>query len=335
MGVMMPIHPNLTKRLDFIRHKYEFCTILKRAIIILFLLNLLSCFGQTTFKIIDGESKTPISGIYSTIYKNENSFVNCGCSNDDGYYTPNILKFDSTTQYQFSLDFMKYKPVWKEIDLAKSDTLVICVFKDEYYIENCDSLFSKRSSHYSWGKYTPRQVRSFNDIPKNIANKVKDYLKERVGNDLASDFELVAGQIIELDEFNKYFPGSTRKTAYYLGLSYRKFSFGISMYASNLELNENGDVVKDLQFPIVSNDTVPFMIYSFSKIKKKAQREEFYFPNKTKIDMEYDSEKNTLLWKFINEEFSNDNTFKRKQNYYNAQNGEYIGEKTDKGVWIE
>lgn len=302
---------------------------MKRAIIILFFLNILSCFGQTTFKFIDGESKTPLSGIYSTIYKNENSFVNCGCSNDEGYYTPYILKFDSTAQYQFSLNFMKYKPVWKDIDLTKSDTLVIYVFKDEYYIENCDSLFTKRSSHYSWGKYTPRQIRSFNDIPQNIATKVKDYIKGRVGNDLANDFELVAGQIIELDEFNKYFPGSTRKTAYYLGLSYRNLSLGISMYASNLELDENGDIVKDLQFPIVSNDTIPFNFFSLKNIKQKAFKEGFYFPDKTKIDMEYDPERNILLWKFINE-FNNGHTFEREQILYNSYSGEFIDRKTNK-----
>lgn len=308
---------------------------MKRGIIILFFLNIISCFGQTTFKFLDGESKTPLCGIYSSIYKNENSFVNCGCSNNNGYYTPYILKFDSTAQYQFSLNYMKYKPVWKDIDLSKSDTLVIYVFKDEYYIENCDSLFTKSSSDYSWGKYTPRQIRSYNDIPKNIEVKVKDYIMRRVGNVLANDFELVAGQIIELDEFKKYFPGSTRKTAYYLGLSYRNLSYGISMYASNLELDENGNVIKNVQFPIVSNDTIPFIIYSFEKIKQKAQQEEFYFPGKTKIDMEYDPEKNILFWTFINEEFFKDNTFIQKENYYNAHNGEYMGEKTGKGVWIE
>jgi len=302
---------------------------MRRAIIILFFLNILSCFGQTTFKFIDGESKTPLSGIYSTIYKNENSFVNCGCSNNDGYYTPYILNFDSTAQYQFSLNFMKYKPVWKDIDLAKRDTLVIYVFKDEYYIENCDSLFTKRSSIYSWGKYTPRQIRSFNDIPQNIATIVKDYIKERVGNDLANDFDLVAGQIIELDEFNKYFPGSTRKTAYYLGLSYRNLSLGISMYASNLELDVNGNIVKDLQFPIVSNDTIPFKIFSLKNIKQKAFKEGFYFPDKTKIDMEYDPERNILLWKFINE-FNNGHTFEREQILYNSYSGEFIDSKTNK-----
>lgn len=302
---------------------------MRRAIIILFFLNILSCFGQTTFKFIDGESKTPLSGIYSTIYKNENSFVNCGCSNDDGYYTPYILNFDSTAQYQFSLNFMKYKPVWKDIDLAKRDTLVIYVFKDEYYIENCDSLFTKRSSHYSWGKYTPRQIRSFNDIPQNIATIVKDYIKERVGNDLANDFDLVAGQIIELDEFNKYFPGSTRKTAYYLGLSYRNLSLGISMYASNLELDENGDIVKDLQFPIVSNDTIPFNFFSLKNIKQKAFKEGFYFPDKTKIDMEYDPKRNILLWKFINE-LNNGHTFEREQVLYNSYSGEFIDRKINK-----
>lgn len=308
---------------------------MKKAIVILFFLNFLSCFGQTTFKFIDGESKTPLSGIYSTIYKNENSFVNCGCSNERGYYTPYILKFDSTAQYQFSLNYIKYKPVWKNIDLSKRDTLVINVFKDEYYIENCDSLFTKMSPYYSWGQYTPRQIRSFNDIPQNIANKVKEYLRERVGNNLTNDFELVNGQIIELDKFNKYFHDPTRKTAYYLGLSYRKLSFGISMYASNLELDENGNVVKDLQFPIVSEDTVLFMIYSFKKIKQKAQREEFYSPGKTKIDMEYDPERNILQWTFINQESFTDHTFTEKRNYYNAHNGEYIGEKIFNGVWAE
>lgn len=302
---------------------------MRRAIVILFFLNILSCFGQTTFKFIDGESKTPLSGIYSTIYKNENSFVNCGCSNDDGYYTPYILNFDSTAQYQFSLNFMKYKPVWKDIDLAKRDTLVIYVFKDEYYIENCDSLFTKRSSIYSWEKYTPKRIRSYNDIPPSIATKVKNYLKERVGYDIMNDFNLVDGQIIDLDEFNKYFSGSNIKTSYYLGISYRNLSLGISMYASNLELDENGDIVKDLQFPIVSNDTIPFKIFSLKNIKQKAFKEGFYFPDKTKIDMEYDPERNILLWKFINE-FNNGHTFEREQILFNSYSGEFIDRKINK-----
>jgi len=308
---------------------------MKRTILILLFFTILSCFGQTTFKIVDGVSKTPLCGFGTTIYKNENSFVNCGGSNQDGYYTPYILKFDSTAQYQFSLNDYKYKPVWKDIDLTKSDTLVICVYKDEYYINDCDSLFTKRSSHYSWGKYTPRQIRSFDDIPQNIATKVKDYIKLRVGNDLANDFELVAGQIIELNEINKNYPVPITKTAYYLGFSYRNLKFGISMYSSNLELDENGNVLKNLQFPIVSNNSLPFVLFSYKKIKQKAQRDGFYFTDKTKIDMEYDPEKNILKWKFINEEFSNDHTYKQMQNYYNAHNGKYIGEKTDSGVWVE
>ncbi len=308
---------------------------MKRAIIILFLLNSLSSFSQTTFRFINGETNEPMKGVYSNIYKNENSFVNCGCCNEQGYYTPYIREYDSTAKYQFSLNFMKYKPVWKEVDLTKNDTLVIQVFKDDYYIENSDSLFTKRSSHYSWGKYTPREIRSYRDIPDNIAEKVKDYLKKRVGNEFADDFELVAGQIMELDEFKEYFPGSTRKTAYYLGLSYRNLNKGISMYASNLELDENGNVVKDLQFPIIEKDTCTFEIYSFKKIKQTAQQEKFYYPDKSKIDMEYDSDKNILMWSFINDEFTADGKFKRKQNYYNAQNGEYIGEKINNGVWIE
>ena len=308
---------------------------MKNTINILFLLISLSSFSQNTFRFICGETNEPMSGVYSNIYKNENSFVNCGCCNGDGYYTPYIRKFDSTAQYQFSLKSLKYKPVWKEIDITKNDTLVIYVFKDDYYIENCDSLFTKRSSIYSWGKYTPRRIRSYKDIPENIAVKVKEYLKTRVGDELTNNIELVSGQIIELDEFKEYFPTSTRKTAYYLGLSYRNLDKGISMYASNLELDENGNVVEELQFPIVANDTCAFEIYSFKKIKQKAQQEEFYNPDKSKIDMEYDSDNNILMWNIINDQFSKDGKFTRKQNYYNAHNGKYIGEKTNNGEWVE
>lgn len=295
------------------------------------ILSALSSFSQTTVRFINAESNEPVSGIYSYIFKNMNSFVNCGCSNEDGYYTPYILKLDSTVDYQFSLNYARYEPVWKEINLLKHDTLIIQLKRDTYYIADCDSLFSKRSSIYFWEKYTPKRIRSYNDVPPNIATKVKSYLKERVGYDIMNDFNLVDGQIVDLYEFNKYFPGSNIKTSYYLGISYRNLSLGISMYASNLELDENGDIVKDLQFPIVSNDTIPFKFFSLKYIKQKAFKEGFYFPDKTKIDMEYDPERNILLWKFINES-NNGHTFEREQILYNSYSGEFIDRKTNK--WI-
>ena len=128
---------------------------MKRTIILLFLLNSLSSFSQTTVKFIKADTKEAISGIYSEIYKNENSFVNCNCSNKDGYYTPLILKIDSTANYQFCLNNSRYEPVWREIDVTKHDTLIVQIKKDDYYIKNCDSLFTKRSSIYSWGKIYP------------------------------------------------------------------------------------------------------------------------------------------------------------------------------------
>jgi hypothetical protein len=51
--------------------------------------------------------------------------------------------------------------------------------------------------------------------------------------------------------------------------------------------------------------------------------------------MEYDSNKNILMWRFVNDEYTSDGKFKRKQNYYNAHNGEYIEEKINNGEWIE
>jgi hypothetical protein len=307
---------------------------MKRTIIILFFLNALSSFSQTTFMFLNAETNEPMDGICFNIYKNDNLKVNCGCSNQHGYDTQNILEIDSVAKYQFSVNNVKYELIWKEIDVTKHDTLIVKVKRDDYYIGNCDSLFMKTGSHYEWGKYSPREIRSLDDIPENIAIKVNEYLNERVGHILINDFKLVGGQIAELDKAKEYLPSLTRKAVYYLELSYRNLGAGISMYASNLELDEKGNTVKDIQFPVVPNYTNPFKIYSYQEIKKKALQEGFYFPRKTRIDIEYNSEENILLWNVINVEYSTNNTYKQKNTYYNAHNGEYIGEKINKGLWV-
>ena len=63
----------------------SYADILSSLLIIILLTSLVS-FSQSAIEFIDSESKSPICGIYSTIYKNEDKFENCGSSNKNGIF---------------------------------------------------------------------------------------------------------------------------------------------------------------------------------------------------------------------------------------------------------
>jgi len=308
---------------------------MKKALTILFALYSYNCFSQKAFRFIDSETNKPVCGIYATIYKNETSFENCGCSNENGYYSLRVQKFDSTANYQFCLDYPKYESIWNEINLTKHDTLFVFLKKSNYFIEESDSLFSKGCSVYSFGNYYPRQPHSLTDLPENIASKVIEYLSMRVGSERINSFKLIGGQIIDLDKFNKLFPLSIRQTAYYLCFSFRDLNAGISMYTSKIELDKNGNILKDIEFPRIIKDSIQERIFPFSKILQKAIEKGFCKNDRSKIDMGYKPETNILIWKFINSVFNSDNTFKEEVITFNAHNGDYIETITQKGVWVE
>ena len=292
-------------------------------------------FAQKKARFIDAETNQPVSGIYANIYKNENSFSNCGCSNKNGYYSLRVREIDTTANYQLSLNYPKYKPVWEEIDLNKPDTLIIHLKKDEYYIEQSDSLYSKGCSSILFMRYYPREPRSFNELPKSIAERVKQYIEKRVGFKMSNNFELVDGQIINLEKYYELSPNSSCKAAYYLCFSYRNLNAGISMYTSKIELDEDGNILKDLEFPLIINDSVPIQLISFNRIKEIAFEQKFYNPGKSEIEMGYNSQKNILVWKFESTDYHNDNTFTERTYIYNAHNGHFMEEKISKGEWIE
>lgn len=292
----------------------------------------MDCFSQSTLKFIDSETGEPIYGFYSNIYKNGNTFANCGATNENGLKIIRVRNFDSLATYQVSVSNIKYKSIWQEIDLTKNDTLIIPVKKNQYYIASSNNLLSQGCSQYSFSNYYPREPRSLADLPEQIANKVSTYLKNRVGSKNYSDFNLIGGQIIEIDEYKKRNPKSNPKTAYYLCFGYRNLESGIAMYPSKIELDENGNILKDIGFP-KTKDKVK--IISMSEIKTKALKDGYFKKDKTKIVMEYFSKSNILVWKFINETYNKDYTYLKQDIFYNALNGEFIRVDLNKGKWID
>ena len=153
----------------------------------------------------------------------------------------------------------------------------------------------------------------------------------RVGKENYSDFNLIGGQIIEIDEFKRRYPNENPKTAYYLCFSYRNLASGISMYSSKIELNEQGEVLKDLEFPKTAEKVE---LISLSEIRSSAQKDGYYKQDTTQIAMSYFSKSNRLVWKFINTVFYKDYTSLTQNIFYDAHNGEFIRVDSEKGELI-
>lgn len=308
---------------------------MKKLIPFLIVFITISCFAQSAVRFIDSETGEPRCEIYSNIYKNGDTFENCGGSNKDGYLQLRIRNIDSTATYQFSFNYLEYEHIWKKIDINKKDTLIVYLKKDDYYIQNKKNLLYTGCSTYSLPNYYPREPRSLKDVPDSIAEKVNIYLKERVGTEIFKNFKLTGGQIVDIKEYKKRNPESKTKIAYYLCFSYRNLKAGIGMYSSKIHLDEFGNVLKDIGFPKVSKNSIQENLVSLVEIKNKAIEKGFYKEGKTEIQMAYSTKDNILVWKFINETYSSDYTYLEEELFYNAHNGIFIKLNSNKGEWID
>lgn len=302
----------------------------------LMLLSSFTCFSQTVIKFIDSESKSPICGLYSTIYKNEDKFENCGGSNQKGIFKIKIRGFDNQAKYylQFN-DNINYKPIWQEINPKKQDTLKIYLERSRFFYDSSEELLKTICGTYTFFGYNPREPTSLKDLPVFIKNKTVKYLKDRVGKLEFEKFELIGGQIIDLKEFKKRIPKSNQKTAYYLCFSYRNINAGVSNYTSKIELDEKGNVIKNIDFPIVKENSIQEELVPLKSLIKKALKKKFYKKNKTQIKMSFYSKSNILVWKLINRTYNNDNTYLHEELIYNAHDGKFIKLKSSQGEWIE
>src|SRR5690606_7905582 len=111
-------------------------------------------------------------------------------------------------------------------------------------------LFTNYCLYRSFVKYDPRQPRTLKEIPKQIADSVTKYLRTRVGEKLYNHFKLIDGQIVDLDELKSrsdFHEGT--KTSYYLCFAFQNVEVGIYKYSSTIELDENGNILKGIEFP--------------------------------------------------------------------------------------
>ena len=299
--------------------------IIMRHIKLLIILLSINSFSQSTIQLVSENDSLSKRSIYVNIYKNQNTRVTRSGSNKDGFISLKIDEVDSTATYHFNFRSSKFKPIWQKLDLNNNDTLKVELSYDEYYTLRTKDLYAGSYGYISFLNYYPRQPRRLNEIPKKIADSVTKYLKNRVGELFYSDFKLIDGQIVDLEELNRmYSYWRNSKTSYYLFFSYRNIQAGIKTYVSKIELDKNGNIVKDIDFPKVEKKSIQENIISSINMKDIVNASGFYKEGKTKIELSFIPKNNILVWNFINEYYIGNGEFMGEKKIYNAHNREYI-----------
>lgn len=209
----------------------------------------------------------------------------------------------------------------------------------EIYYDGCDEV--------SLAHYKPQKIQLYEDLPKRIVRKIKKYIRKRVGKKLAKYFYLKNGRIIDLEELKRVSKGwDSYRATYDLCFLFKNLDNGIT-YASRVEFDKNGKIVKDIKFPRVSKKEKFKSLISFEKIKEIAKNKEgTYLPEtkvkkgeyvkyKTSITMKYDDDLNILIWGFENERQKSNNKTLIENYIFNAHNGEFIKKETSEGFWID
>lgn len=220
------------------------------------------CYSQTILKFVDQQSNKPPSDFLFYLIQDSITFINCGIPNSEGILKFRKIEENKNHTYQIKFNQLKYEHIFKNIAINNSDTTIIYLKHNNYFIEEDSNYYSNRPSEISLLPYIPRTIRSFNDLPSDILEKVKTYLNNRFSNNFSKNFELTIGLIIDVDYLKRKNPEYNNNTNYYLNFSYRNLNAGISMFNSTLKLDKNGNVLKDLDFPIIKSDSLK--IYSFN-----------------------------------------------------------------------
>ena len=308
---------------------------MKKIIQIIILFYSINSLSQTIIKVETDDVKNKYFSLYLL---DENDIMNSlGFKDNNGFNNLNSLKLDSLKTYRLYLDDSRFIKIDKKLNLKNKDTLIVKLksnpncncktFPKDVLVMNCP--------YYSFGAYIAKEPRNLNELPLLISEKVKEYLKSRVGEKFYRNMYFKKGQIIDSIPYKKYFEKSNMETRYhyYLCFAFSNLEKGIGEYTSNVELDEFGNIINDIKLPKKNKDI--YKLISLKNIKNKAILEKFYIQDKTKIEMDFDSDKNILIWKFINEEYKPNGIYIQKELIYNAHNGKYINLKINEGNWVE
>ncbi|WP_143961089.1 hypothetical protein [Litoribacter populi] len=270
------------------------------------LFNFALCLFLTTFafgqmkvqiKVLDEQTGKPLPGIFCTILKDHDQFVNCGNTNEDGVLSFIIRNFEETSSYHMEILNQRQNLVKSgrhEFFPAKQDL-------SEILVEVTDSSVPNTCSSISYSNYVAKQPYSLDELPVEIVEKLNKVLVEKVGEEFYDRLQLNGGQLVNLDRFFELNPGAKERGnipySYSLCFMVTNHNSGEHLYSFNLALDENGNLAKPIELPDIVNFPEKAHIMSLSETTVLAKKMDL-LPGRYNSKTLFDSASGSIVHQF-------------------------------------
>ncbi len=293
-------------------------------------------FGQKYFNIaiVNEQTGEPMGKLYCKVLKNNDQFVNCGSSKENGLYRFYVPNYDSTATYQVEIlnRWENYVESGRYDISAMKDTVPIVK------VRPTKSVSRYACSSISYSRYTTKEPYSFEELPDNIQKKVKQHLVKRVGKSFYETLKLNGGQILNLERFNELNPEA--KDEGYVPYSY-SLCFMVTepksrdnLYSFNLALDQNGELAKEIDLPDIKSNPKKARIISLAQATKIAQKG-MLIDDYTRTTSYFDSNRGSIVWEFEQITYAPEEGNTSIKLTIDAHSGEIIGKRTDNIIIVE
>jgi predicted small secreted protein len=234
--------------------------------------------------------------------------------------------------YFLSIEKRDYFPLWIEIDYLSKDTLDVFLELDPNFKEEKKGLF------FSWGgtpmmkSYYPKPFRKWEDLPVELAQKIKESLVARIGEKAFEKLYISTAHQFDTDLMNRlgvktnYPPGSK---SYRICFSFSDPEKGIAQYTSEAVYLDNGLQIVAPKFPEYwmweSEEKQAWTLKSPAEIKSKLFEDFGDSFSTTQPRFEFYPRGNTFSWVFAKEiGKSPSGEEKRQEVYLDSITGEVL-----------
>lgn len=316
-----------------------------RLILFLFILSF-TAQAQSYFRLFDKESGVTLKHYDAEIiqdgYINFSSLV----AKDSEVFTiaPPYSQDQIAGKHHYFLSIEKrdYFPLWIEIDYFSKDTLDVFLERDPNFKEEQKGLF------FNWGgtpmmrSYYPKPFRKWEDLPVEIAQKIKESLVGRIGEKAFEKLYISTAHQFDTDLMNRLgvknsYPPGTK--SYRICLSFSDPEKGIAQYTSESVYLDNGVQVVAPKFPQFmmweSDEKKTWNLKNQDEIKKKLIEEFGDSFDAAQPRFEFYPRGNTFSWVFSKEiDKTPKGETKRQEVYIDAISGEVLAVFYDRGMVV-
>ncbi len=293
----------------------------------------LNLFSQTMVKVEPDNEKNKY--FYLRFLDENDMFLSTKMRDQNGFYNLKSLRTKEITTCRVYLDDCRFIKIDKNLDLKSNDTLIIklkpnpnCndkIYPKDVIVKNC--------RFYDYMPYIPKEFDKLSDLPLDIVNKAKKHLSANINKKFLKKIYFKRAQLLDSIKFNKdrKINKLERRFHYYICFAFSNLSKGIGEYTFNIECDEFGNIINEMQIP--KNKLDVNKLVALKEILDSIEIKNIYSKERTNIDFDFDNEYNIFVWKFTNNEYLPKNELVVKEYLFNAHNGKFIEIKVHGGTW--